>query len=69
MGRQLLDVDELQAVARGQAVDRDEREVGEVLVIDGVELVLGDQPLEVRELERDDALRRQQHASCRRRSR
>ena len=60
MGRDLLDVEHLEAVARGHALDRDQREVGEVLVIDGVELVLVDQRLEMRELERDDALRRQQ---------
>src|SRR5262249_38969097 len=54
------DVDQFETVAAREEVDRDEREVREVLVIDGVELVLGDQTLKVRELERDDALGCQQ---------
>ena len=42
-------------MSRGQMLDRDEREVREVLVVDGVELVLAHQPREMRELQRDDA--------------
>ena len=49
-----------QAVPGRQALDRDQREVGEVLVVDRVELVLRHQPLEMRELQRDHALRREQ---------
>ena len=60
VGGELLDVDQLEPVAAGQALDRDQREVREVLVVDGVELVLGDQPREMRELERDHALGREQ---------
>jgi hypothetical protein len=48
MRPELLDVDDLEAVQLGQPVGGDEREVGEVLVVDGVELVVGDQPLEMR---------------------
>ena len=55
---ELLHVDDLEAVALGQAVRRQQREVGEVLVADGVELVLGDQALQVRELQRDHPFRR-----------
>jgi hypothetical protein len=43
VGLELLHVDDLQAVRLRQPVGGHEREVGEVLVIDGVELVLGDQ--------------------------
>ncbi len=60
MRRELLDVEHLEAVPPRQAIDRDEREVREMLMIDGVELVLVDQPLEMRKLERDHAVRRQQ---------
>ena len=60
MRRKLLDVDQLQAVPRRQALDGHEREVREVLVVDRVELVLRHQPLEVRKLQRDHAFRLQQ---------
>jgi hypothetical protein len=43
MRRKLLDVHDVQVVFPKQAVEHQQREIGKVLVIDGVELVLGDQ--------------------------
>src|ERR1700724_536339 len=43
-----------------EAIDRNQREVRKMLVIDGVELVLVDELLEMRKFERDHALRHQQ---------
>ena len=60
MRRDLLDVEELQPVRCEHALDRKEREVREVLVVDRVELRLLDQPQQVRELHREDAVRREQ---------
>ena len=60
MRRQRLDVDRYQSVGCGEPLQRNKREVREVLVIDRVELVLGDQALEMRNLDGDDALRRQE---------
>ncbi len=59
--RQLLDVEQPQAVGGEHALDDREREVREVLVVDRVQLVLVDQPHQVRELDGDDAARREQH--------
>ena len=58
--RQLLDVDHLEAVLAHEMGRRPEREVREVLVVDRVELGPFEQPLNVRELEREQAVRRQQ---------
>ena len=65
MRRKLLNVDQLQAVQGCQTLDRDQREVGEVLVIDRVELVLRHQSLEMRELQGDDAFRLEQAGHAR----
>ena len=56
MGPQLVDVEDPQAVGGEDPLGRHQREVGEVLVIDGVELVLFDELLQVGELDGDDAL-------------
>ncbi len=58
MGCNLLHIEHFQPMTRGHGIDRDQREVREVLVIDRVELVLVDELLEMRKLEGDDALRR-----------
>ncbi len=57
--RKLLDVEQLEPGLRERALDGDEREVREVLVVDRVELGLLDQPQQVRELHRHDAARPQ----------
>src|SRR5690606_29913327 len=57
--RQLLDVEDLETVATEDVLTRPEREVGEVLVVNRVELVLLNEPHQVGELERDDAIRGQ----------
>ena len=53
--RQLLHVDDRQAVCGEDPARRPEREVREMLVVDGVELVLVEQTLEVGELEGEQA--------------
>ena len=52
---QLLDVEQGQAVRREDPAHGGEREVGVVLVVDGVELVLVHQPQEMGELHREHA--------------
>ena len=69
MSRELLDVEDRQTVLFEDGGDGVEREVREVLVIDGVELVFVDQAEHVRELERDHPFRGQDQRPCRRRSR
>ncbi len=59
MGRDLLDVVGAKALGRQHLLDGDQREIGEVLVVDGVELHLLHQPQQVRELEGERALRLQ----------
>ena len=54
---QHFDVDRHQTVGGRDTLHREQREIGKVLVIDRVELVLGDQPLEMRDFDRDNALR------------
>src|SRR5260370_36121031 len=49
MRPQLLDVEDAQAVRREHALRRHQREVPEMLVIDGVELVLLDEAQQMRE--------------------
>ena len=56
---QLLDIDQLQPVPRCHRVDRDQREIREMLVIDRVELVFLDQFFEVGEFQGHDAFRLQ----------
>jgi len=56
VGRKLVDVEDGEAVAGEQLLGRPQREVRVVLVIDRVELVALDQPLEMRELDGDDAI-------------
>ena len=60
MNRQTLDVDHGQTVAGAQAMDRGQREVAQVLVIDGVELSMVDEVPHVGHLDNRDAVRRQQ---------
>ena len=60
MRRDLLNVEQHQTVRRQDPTDREQREVGEVLVVDRVELVLRDEAHEVGELHRDHAPRREQ---------
>ena len=54
---QFLDIEECQAVGRKDLFCRDEREIGEVLVVDRVELVLRHQAHQVGKLNGDDTLR------------
>ena len=60
--RQLLDVEEREAVLAEQALHHEQRPVRVVLVVDRVELALLDQLQEMRELHRHDASRLQHHA-------
>jgi hypothetical protein len=60
MCRQAFGVEHAQPVPREHLVDHVQREIGEVLVIDRIELCLGDQPLEVGKLDGDHAGRLQQ---------
>src|SRR5919198_2003709 len=53
--RDLVDIEDRQMVRREDPLGRNEREVREVLVVDGVELVLAHELKKVRELDRDDA--------------
>src|SRR5579871_4605248 len=64
MGPQLLDIEESEAVRRGDALGGEEREIREMLVIDRVELVLGDEPHEMRDLDGGDAARLHQNADA-----
>ena len=56
MGRQFLDVEHPQTVSREHPLDGQQRQVAEVLVIDGVELDLGHQAQQMGKLHRKDAL-------------
>ena len=60
MAPQFLDVEDSQAVRGEDALRRAQREIREMLVVDRVELVLGDEPHEMRKLDRRDAPRREQ---------
>jgi hypothetical protein len=60
MRGKFLHVEQHQAVRGEDPLDGREREVTEVLVIDGVELVVRHELLQVRELHGDDAVWRQQ---------
>ena len=60
MRRQLFHVEHREPVMREHALDREEREVAEMLVIDRVELVLFDKPAQMGKFHRDDATGRQQ---------
>ena len=57
MGWKLFDIDHREAVPVENGLDRPEREVREVLVVDRVELVLRQQPHEMRHLDRQQAVR------------
>ena len=58
--RQFLDVEHVEPVAREDPLDAEQRVVHEVLVVDRVELVALDQPGKMRDLDREDAGRRQE---------
>src|SRR5207247_1577673 len=51
VGGELLDVEEGQSVSGENPLDRQQREIREMLVIDRIELVLLDEPHQVRELD------------------
>ena len=53
MGGKVFDIKHLKAVSGREAIDRHQRKIREMLVIDRVELVFVDQPLEVGKLERN----------------
>ena len=55
VGRQFLDVEHVRPWCGEDPLGSTKREVGEVLVVDRVELVARDEPQQVRELERDHA--------------
>ncbi len=55
VGRDLLDVEQRQAVGGEHLFHREQREIGEVLVVDRIELVSLHQAHEMRELHRDHA--------------
>jgi len=59
---QLLDIEDRHVVGGEDALQADQREVAEVLVVDGVELVAFDQALQMRELERHGSRRLKQRA-------
>src|ERR1700733_10343589 len=59
MRRQLLDVENSELMASRHTLNRHQREVGKVLVVDGIKLVLLDQPLKMRELQGDHTTWRQ----------
>ncbi len=59
MGGQLLDVEDDEAVRLEHATRSEEREVGEMLVVDRVELELVDEVLQVRELDGEHPVRLQ----------
>ena len=65
MNREPFDFDDLQVVSPEKAVERGQREVAEVLVIDRVELDVIDQLLEVRSFDDDDAVRFQNRLETR----
>src|ERR1019366_10715832 len=60
MGGQLVHVEQRQVMRREYLLDSEERKVTEVLVVDGVELVLLHQSLQVRKFHGDDAARLEQ---------
>ncbi len=60
VGRQLFDVEQLQALTREHLLHRGEGKIGKVLVVDGVELVPTHQIKQVRELHGDHAQRLEQ---------
>ena len=60
MCRQRLNVDRHEAISGSETGQSDEREIREVLVVDRIELVFRDEPLEVRNLDRYNALRSQE---------
>ena len=64
MRPQLLDVDDAHADVGEELLEDEQREVGEVLVVDGVELVLRDQAEQVRHLDRDGPLGLEQDAEA-----
>ena len=60
MGRQFLHIEQRQSVAGENLLYRQQREITEMLVIDGVELVALHQLPQVRKLHRDHAVRGEQ---------
>ena len=60
MRRQHLNVDRHKAVSRGEPLYGDKREIREVLVVNRIELIFRDQPLDMRNLDGYHALRSQE---------
>ena len=60
MRRQSFNIDQREPMGRSQPAHGAEREIREVLVVDGIELVFSQQPLKMRHLDGDDAFRRQE---------
>ena len=56
MGRLLLDVEEREAVALEDPLHREQRQIGEMLVVDRVELNLANEVQQVRELDGEHAV-------------
>ena len=54
MRGKFLNIEKRQSMMSKHHIDREERQIGKVFVIDGIKLVLGDEALKVRELEGDD---------------
>src|SRR5579885_298253 len=61
MRRQLLHVEKREPVSRQNPLGGEQREIREVLVVDGVELVVLDEPQQVRELQRQNTGRFQKN--------
>src|ERR1035437_6016315 len=57
VGRNFLDIEYGKAVRLEYLLHRRQRQIGKMLVVDGVELVFGEQPQQVRKLECRDTLR------------
>lgn len=63
MGRQLLHIDHLEVVSVCHIADGQQGEIGEVFVIDRIELIVFNQIGEMRKLKGDDPFRRAAIAS------
>ena len=61
MRSKLLDIKYPQAVPTREPIDREKRKVRKMFMINRIELVLDHETFEMREFQRNDALRRQQH--------
>ena len=69
MGWVFFHIEYRESVSGKDSVNRSERQIGKMLMVDGVELVFGDELEQVRKLERRYALRALTTQQNRRRSR